>query len=62
MGRIVEAAQAVNGTTVLDEKITWRGDSTQSADAITRGGSWSENRGYTYDVRPVFYSLEGHKK
>jgi len=51
VGRIVEAAQVVNGTTVLDEKITWRGDSTQSADAITRGGSWSENRGYTYDIR-----------
>ena len=52
-GRIVEASEYVGATLVLNEKIAWRADSTQSANAITRigGSSWSESRSYNYDLR-----------
>jgi RHS repeat-associated protein len=52
-GRIVEASEYVGATLVLNEKIAWRADSTQSANAITRigGSTWSESRSYNYDLR-----------
>ena len=50
-GRVTAAARTINGISVLDEKITWNGDSTQSGNAITRNGSWNENRSYGYDLR-----------
>ena len=53
MGRTIEAAEYVNGTLVLDEKIGWRADFTQSSNSIMRNGigSWSESRSLTYDGR-----------
>ncbi len=51
MGRIANASQSVSGTTLLSEAITWRGDSTQSTNAISRVGGLYENRSYAYDVR-----------
>ena len=52
-GRIVEAGEYVGGSLVLNEKIAWRADSTQSSNAITRigGTAWSESRSYNYDLR-----------
>jgi YD repeat-containing protein len=51
LGRITNASQSVYGTTLLSEAITWRGDSTQSTNAISRNGALYENRSYAYDVR-----------
>jgi hypothetical protein len=51
LGRITNASQSVYGTTLLSEAITWRGDSTQSSNAISRNGALYENRSYAYDVR-----------
>jgi RHS repeat-associated protein len=53
VGRITASAQTLYGTTVLTESLTWRGDSSQSGDAITRNGSTSpsESRAYGYDSR-----------
>ncbi len=50
-GRITMASQSVYGTTLLSETISWRGDSTQNSNAISRAGTLYENRSYAYDVR-----------
>ena len=53
VGRVTEQSQSVNGATVLDEKLFWRGDSTLTGYTANRTGTgtWNESRQYAYDPR-----------
>jgi|GEM_PF-700114 len=53
VGRIIASSQSISGTNELSESISWKANSTQASNAISRNGSSSpsDNRGYGYDAR-----------